>query len=208
MLNHFVRSRNHEPEIDQPFYWGVTQKATVEEDSKGVMSLQPDFKVQPRWEQRLWYQLHSTLDESTIAAKKEGLLVHDLLAAVYHAEDVSSVVTNAYQMGKITQEEVAHYSHLVKNVVEHPQLKPFFREGIKVYNEKDILIPQKSFIRPDRIVKNDQGWIVIDYKTGKQHPNHDRQIKQYAMVLEEMTSEKSNCFLVYLGQMITVKSVA
>lgn len=208
LLNHFVRSRNHEPEIDQPFYWGVTQKATVEEDSKGVMSLQPDFKVQPRWEQRLWYQLHSTFDESTIAAKKEGLLVHDLLAAVYHAEDVSSVVTNAYQMGKITQEEVAHYSHLVKNVVEHPQLKPFFREGIKVYNEKDILIPQKSFIRPDRIVKNDQGWIVIDYKTGKQHPNHDRQIKQYAMVLEEMTSEKSNSFLVYLGQMITVKSVA
>jgi ATP-dependent exoDNAse (exonuclease V) beta subunit len=70
------------------------------------------------------------------------------------------------------------------------------------------LIPQKSFIRPDRVVKNKNGWVIIDYKTGKEYPRHSTQIKHYAQVLEEMTLEKSKCFLVYIGEKTLVKTVA
>jgi ATP-dependent exoDNAse (exonuclease V) beta subunit len=57
-------------------------------------------------------------------------------------------------------------------------------------------------------VKNKNGWAIIDYKTGKEYPRHSTQIKHYAQVLEEMTLEKSKCFLVYIGKKTLVKTVA
>ena len=96
---------------------------------------------------------------------------------------------------------------MLKNIVDHPQLSPYYQEGVEVYNEKDILIPQKSFVRPDRVVKNKDGWVIIDYKTGKELPSHSTQILGYAAFLEEMNNEKSKCFLVYIGEKTVVKIV-
>ena len=89
-----------------------------------------------------------------------------------------------------------HYLKMVNNIVEHPQLSPFFSEELSVFNEKDILIPQANFVRPDRVVKSKDGWIIIDYKTGKYSSHHESQIKGYAQVLREMTQEEPQCFLV------------
>ena len=91
--------------------------------------------------------------------------------------------------------------------MNHPQLSRFYQEDIEVYNEKDILIPQKFIVRPDRIVKNKDGWVIIDYKTGKERPNHFAQISYYAELLEEMTQEKSKCYLVYIGKNTIVKMI-
>ena len=97
---------------------------------------------------------------------------------------------------------------MLNNIVYHPQLSSCYQEDAEVYNEKDILIPQKSFVRPDRIVKNKDGWVIIDYKTGREQPHHFSQITHYAELLEEMTHEKSKCYLVYIGKKVVVKTVA
>jgi ATP-dependent exoDNAse (exonuclease V) beta subunit len=152
--------------------------------------------------------MHVKYDESTTIARKEGLLVHDLLSEVFSTMDTSAVVTDALHSGKINKDEYNYYLQMVNDIVNHPQLSPFFEEDIEVYNEKDILVPHKSFVRPDRVVKNKDGWVVIDYKTGKEHPKHSAQIKHYAEVLEEMTLEKSKCFLVYIGKKTIVKKIA
>ena len=151
--------------------------------------------------------MHAKNDDSTIAARKEGMLVHDLMAEVSCAKDVSAVVTNALNSGNINKHEYHHYLRMVKNIVDHPQLSRFYQEDIEVYNEKDILIPQKFIVRPDRIVKNKDGWVIIDYKTGKERPNHFAQISYYAELLEEMTQEKSKCYLVYIGENTIVKTI-
>ena len=208
LLNHFVRSQNQKPEIEQPFEWGKVFKTQNDDVQTPLKTLQPDFKFQPNWQKRLWVQMHVKYDESNISALKEGLLVHDLMAEVSSAKNVSPVVTDALHSGNINKEEYDHYLQMVKDIVDHPQLSDFYQEDIEVYNEKDILIPQKSFIRPDRVVKNKDGWVIIDYKTGKENPRHFAQIKHYAEVLEEMTHEKSKCFLVYIGKKTTVKIVA
>ncbi len=208
LLNHFVRSQNQTPEIEHPFRWVTAEREEIEEEEETpVKTLKPDFKVQPNWQKRLWVQMHAKQDDSAIAARKEGLLVHDLMAEVSSTKDVSTVVTDALHHGNINKEEYDHYLQMVKDIVDHPQLSPFYQEDIEVYNEKDILIPQKSFVRPDRVVKNKDGWVIIDYKTGKEQPHHFSQIRHYAELLEEMTQEKSKCFLVYIGKKTVVKTV-
>ncbi|MDB2520669.1 UvrD-helicase domain-containing protein [Flavobacteriaceae bacterium] len=208
LLNHFVRSQNQSPETERPFEWGTADNVVRIDNESPINGLRPDFKFQPNWQKRLWVQMHPRHNESAMVARKEGLLVHDLLAELSSTMDTSAVVTDALHSGKINKEEYDHYLQMVNDIVDHPQLSPFYQQDIEVYNEKDILIPQKSFVRPDRVVKNKDGWVIIDYKTGKEHPRHANQIKHYAEVLEEMTHEKSKCFLVYIGKKTIVKTVA
>jgi ATP-dependent exoDNAse (exonuclease V) beta subunit len=208
LLNHFVRSLKNVPEIVNPFRWGTAEKHQRDGNQKALNTLHPDFKAQPNWQKRLWVQMNTNHDASTIAARQEGLLIHDLLAKVSSSADVPTVVAEAMHAGAIGQEEYEHYLKMVNNIVEHPQLSPFFSEELSVFNEKDILIPQANFVRPDRVVKSKDGWVIIDYKTGKQHPHHESQIKHYAQVLQEMTQEVPQCFLVYIGINTIVKSVA
>lgn len=207
LLNHFIRSLKNVPEIENPFRWGTAEKHQRDGNQKALNTLQPDFEVQPNWQKRLWIQMNANHDASTIAARQEGLLIHDLLAKVSSSADVPTVVAEATHAGAIGQEQYEHYLKMVNNIVEHPKLSPFFSEELSVFNEKDILIPQSNFIRPDRVVKSKDGWVIIDYKTGKQHPHHESQIKRYAQLLQEMTQEAPQCFLVYIGINTIVKSV-
>ena len=165
LLNHFVRTKNQEPEIEIPFQWGTAQKQIQDKAKIEINTIQPDFKIQPNWQKRLWVQIHSKHDEASLAALGEGLLIHDLLAEVSFAGDIPDVVAGALLSGNINHQEYNHYLQMLKNIVDHPQLSPYYQEGVEVYNEKDILIPQKSFVRPDRVVKNKDGWVIIDYKT-------------------------------------------
>ena len=62
-----------------------------EEDETPLKTFKPDFKVHSNWQKRLWVQMHAKNDDLTIAARKEGMLVHDLMAEVSCAKDVSAV---------------------------------------------------------------------------------------------------------------------
>ena len=139
LLNHFVRTKNQEPEIEIPFQWGTAQKQIQDKAKIEINTIQPDFKIQPNWQKRLWVQIHSKHDDTRLAAIGEGLLIHDLLAEVSFAMDVPDVVAGALLSGKINHQEYNHYLQMLKNIVDHPQLSPYYQEGVEVYNEKDIL---------------------------------------------------------------------
>ena len=57
------------------------------------------------------------------------------------------------------------------------------------------------------LLRDGDGWVIIDYKTGKERPHHFTQITYYAELLEEMTQEKSKCYLVYIGKKTVVKTI-
>ena len=87
-------------------------------------------------------------------------------------------------------------------VVAHPQLKDFFREGLQVLNEQEILTTSGISLRPDRIVISEKQATILDYKTGKPSPSHKEQIMQYADVLKEMDYEIKHAIIVYIDQKI------
>ena len=137
----------------------------------------------------------------------DGILIHDLIGEVNHEEDVNLVIENALELGVIRQSETVNYTKLLLAVVNHPKLKIYFNKNFKIYNEQDILVPEMSFIRPDRVVKTDSHWAIIDYKTGKYSTKHEFQISRYSEIIHEMTNEKCKKFLVYIDKKILVKQV-
>jgi CRISPR/Cas system-associated exonuclease Cas4 (RecB family) len=68
-----------------------------------------------------------------------------------------------------------------------------------VLNERALLAPESSVLRPDRVVATPDGrWAVMDYKTGKPRPAHRDQVDGYAQRLEAAVGQPVKRLLVYL----------
>ena len=207
LLNRFVRNQGQEPNVDLIYEWGQYEKS--EETSGQVVKhqIQSKFKIDSSWQNRLWTQMSFKHERHGDNALQKGILIHDLMGEVNHHEDVNSVIENALDQGRISPSESAYYNALLFEVVQHPDLKAYFDRELIVYNECDILVPKKSFVRPDRVVKTKTHWAIIDYKTGKYSAKHESQINRYAELINEMYHQDCKQFLVYINEEISVKPV-
>ena len=148
------------------------------------------------YEQKLVLQMSRTEERET--ARQLGLRIHDLLGKIHYQEEIESVLTEAYLQGEITQEEQIKLQSLFGELMQSEGLSRFYTRDYKILNEKAILVPQHGVLRPDRVGVGDVDAYVIDYKTGKEKPEHATQVKAYAKWIEKITHKKVNKFLVYL----------
>ena len=207
LLNKFVRIKGNEPSVEQFFQWGAMEKDEALVKDFGADQIHPKFKMDYEWQNRLWTQLSFKYEKQVENNRQEGILIHDLMSEVNHEEEVNSVIENALVLGRISQPEKVHYTKLLLTLVNHPDLKAYFEKDLTVYNEQDILVPEQSFVRPDRIVKTASHWAIIDYKTGKYNVKHESQINKYSEIICEMTQAQCKKFLVYIDEKIWVKLV-
>ncbi len=207
LLNKFVRIKGNEPSVEQFFQWGAMEKDEALVKDFGADQIHPKFKMDYEWQNRLWTQLSFKHEKQVEYNRQEGILIHDLIGEVNHEEEVNSVIENALVLGRISQPEKVHYTKLLLTLVNHPDLKAYFEKDLTVYNEQDILVPEQSFVRPDRIVKTASHWAIIDYKTGKYNVKHESQINKYSEIICEMTQAQCKKFLVYIDEKIWVKLV-
>lgn len=148
------------------------------------------------YEQKLVLQMSRT--EKLESARLLGLRIHDLLGKINYQEEIDSVLTIAYLQGEIAQEEQIKLASLFNELMQSEILSRFYTRDYKILNEKAILVPQHGVLRPDRVGVGDVDAYVIDYKTGKEKPEHSLQVKAYAKWIEKITQKKVNKFLVYL----------
>ena len=207
LLNKFVRIKGNEPSVEQFFQWGAMEKDEALVKDFGADQIHPKFKMDYEWQNRLWTQLSFKYEKQVENNRQEGILIHDLMSEVNHEEEVNSVIENALVLGRISQPEKVHYTKLLLTLVNHPDLKAYFEKDLTIYNEQDILVPEQSFVRPDRIVKTASHWAIIDYKTGKYNVKHESQINKYSEIICEMTQAQCKKFLVYIDEKIWVKLV-
>jgi ATP-dependent exoDNAse (exonuclease V) beta subunit len=64
------------------------------------------------------------------------------------------------------------------------------REGVELYREREIGLPDGSFERVDRIIVSGDLVEVIDFKTGDPRPEDRNQIKRYIDVMKKIFKDK------------------
>ena len=80
----------------------------------------------------------------------------------------------------------------------------FFNGNGVVYNEETILKNGYQNLKPDRVVVFNKEAYLLDYKTGEKNQKHQKQINEYAFVLQEMNYTIAKKVLVYIGEKIEV----
>lgn len=135
---------------------------------------------------------NTSFAESGVAVpdnKAKGILYHALLQRVVFADDVRSVAETACSDGLLQRAEVGHAVSKLSEMIDFAKSRKWFdNDGKKVLNEMDILLPDGSSKRPDRVMFNVDGSIeVVDYKFGDNiSDSYVRQLRSYADILESM----------------------
>ena len=129
-----------------------------------------------------------------------GVLVHRVMSSIVKAGDAGRIVEKFHAEGIITSEEKAKLKDEIRELLEVKEIAAFFSEDYKVMNEHEIILPGGETLRPDRVLIKDNKAIIIDFKTGKEHPSHSRQVTGYAKALEKMNFLSIEKYLLYIGE--------
>ena len=133
---------------------------------------------------------------------EQGNLLHDIFAHIYTANDTSGYIDKLYRMGTIDKKQREDISDFVKHALTFPKVKEWFDGTYRLYNECTILTKDETGIvrqnRPDRVMSNGEKTIVVDFKFGKPHSDHEKQVKKYMELLARMGFKSVEGYLWYV----------
>ena len=86
-------------------------------------------------------------------------------------------------------------------------LKGYYKEGIAIINEQEMISQDKLIQIPDRLVVEDGKMTILDYKTGKPHKKYEVQLQNYALTLSNMGYDVERKILVYIDTQISINFV-
>lgn len=139
--------------------------------------------------------------------KEWGNLIHYIFSKIEYHNQYPEAIAQLVENGIILKEQEQKFTDYVQSVISLAEIAPYFKEGLNVKNEADILLANGQSIRPDRIIFEKNKTIILDYKTGKPEQSHHLQIKKYGAVLKEMGYPSIELKLVYLNKKVRLVDV-
>ncbi len=159
----------------------------------------PEFRILTR-SGMLW-------DTEREEALSKGNLIHYILGLVETEKDIPAAFENVARKGDISENEVSDLKNTIRQLIAHPELAMYYKEGNTVKNEKDIITGNGDILRPDRVVIQGKRATLIDYKTGRPNPEYKAQLYSYSDALEDMGYEVHERIIVYINDVIRVERV-
>jgi CRISPR/Cas system-associated exonuclease Cas4 (RecB family) len=141
-------------------------------------------------------------DNDRQEAIDKGNLIHKALSKIYTSNDIPDAVASLVGNGDISSSDVPNIKEKLEQVVCHPELRSYFRDGITIYNERELLTPEGLLFIPDRLIIENNRATVIDYKTGSKSESHKNQLKEYASILERMDYVVKDMIIVYINKVV------
>lgn len=139
--------------------------------------------------------------------RRNGIVLHDILANVKLASDVPSAVMDAVEKGLISFDAAISISSRLEMMIAASEEYHWFDGTYKLLLETPILTPEGDNYRPDRIMisKSGEKAIVVDYKFGhKKEMSHSRQVVNYARLLLRMGFSEVSSYLWYENEILFI----
>lgn len=129
-----------------------------------------------------------------------GNLIHFVLSKITNRSSIDEILDEITSAGLLSSQQREVLPDLIRQLITNPAVAPFFEPGFDVRNEPEILTAGGRFYRPDRVLVKEGNAVVIDFKTGKQKPDHRSQVTEYACLLSEIGLTVDEAWLLYVNQ--------
>ncbi len=173
-------------------------------------TVQSGYAISSDWRQKIKIRLRAPQMwdmEQPTAKSQWGTRVHTLLSWIKTGNDVSAALEKGIFTGLIEKTDRENLEKRLWSVIRNPEMERFFSDAVVAKREAEILTPEGSFYRPDRVVIDGDRVTILDYKTGKPRLGHADQIKTYAGHLAAMGYSQIDRVLVYLEPDVQVVRV-
>lgn len=141
---------------------------------------------------------------------ERGNLYHYILSQVKLATDLHQVVQKAMNEGMFPcMNEAQSIEKLLQRRLADPSVAPWFDGSCSIYTECSLLERSGGEVivhKPDRVMKKDNKFIVVDYKFASYREEYVQQVRRYIRTLEKMSHSEVEGYLwfVYKGEVLKV----
>lgn len=159
------------------------------------------------FENRLHLLLNNKYFFTDTGARDYGTLMHEIVSKIQTIDEIEDIVERYNISGTITSEQKLELIKMLREYLSDETVSQWYSGKYKVLNEVQILQPNGTFIRPDRVMTCNGEVIVIDYKFGeKEDRKYIRQVKYYADQIRKMgyTDVKGYICYIKLGKIVEV----
>ena len=137
-------------------------------------------------------------NERRVEAIGYGNKIHAVLEQIGHSSESADVLDRFELHGFITAIEKQEIAEELNRLFNHEKLKAVFNAE-SFLNERDFIAWDGTVFRPDRLAKTDEGWVLVDYKTGDHSAIYAQQLAYYAQQLNNLGYKIKHKYLIYLG---------
>ena len=127
-----------------------------------------------------------------------GRIMHEVFEEIATPEDIPDAINKMVLEGKITRAERKVIEERTFNVISGPKISDWFKPGLKVMNEPEILTAEGTLKRPDRVIISDDKVTIVDFKFGIEKTGYINQVSNYRRLLHEMGYPHVEAFLWYV----------
>lgn len=206
LLKHFLEKTEQLREEEIHYEWGTfpQDKATRQETNDNILYLSKNFSKP--WQD--FIEMAPADEESLetagdLSPRSYGKLLHALLSKIKTGKEAEKQVDQWLFTGRINADEAKTIKKIIRRVVSHPGLKPYFASGTVVQNETELFDAESGTLkRPDRVVIHNGILTILDYKTGARNEasekKYRRQVNTYAQLFKRLGYSKIEQKLVYI----------
>ncbi len=120
-----------------------------------------------------------------------GTVLHQVFSTIRTSADIGAALAQMELDGMLYDENVSRHkvTDMIRKRLESKQVAEWFSDRWTLYNECSILSVEDGKVvehRPDRVMKDQERTIVVDFKFGKPKDEHLSQVRQYMQLLEGM----------------------
>lgn len=134
-----------------------------------------------------------------------GNILHALFASVYTLDDLDKAISQLEFDGVLYDKALTRNElrATIANRLQSAEVRQWFDPRWKVFNECTILTyddESQTLVekRPDRVIYDGRQMVVIDFKTGAERPEHQRQVNEYMTLLRNMGYPHVSGYLWYI----------
>lgn len=130
-----------------------------------------------------------------------GTLFHEFMSHINNIESLEGAMDSLKDKANI--EQLKQCEIWANEILTHTELNTYYKKEVWAKNEAKLLDPSGSIAIPDRLVKIENDYTLIEYKTGLPSPKHLEQVNQYSDLINRL-DPSGHCsvkqrFILYLS---------
>ena len=137
-----------------------------------------------------------------------GIKLHKAFEGAETRDDIFHTLDEMAINGELSHKEVASLKVQITDTLNNSVAGEWFDGSWQgLHRERNILRPNATSKRPDRVMTRGTEAVVVDYKFGEESNAYHRQIAEYIEILRQMgyTSVKGYIWYVSTGKIVQIE---
>ena len=137
-----------------------------------------------------------------------GTAFHKILEKTKDSKTWSEEFKKIASKGQFSETQKEELRFKIQQFFENKEIINWFSDQYLSFPEMEFIAEDGTILRADRVLKKDEKFVVLDFKTGEESPIYHNQLIRYKKLLSNFSNQEVKAFVVYAGPEIKIQEIA